>query len=207
MTLTALELKLWHKTWFPDFDGGHFENGPKQVVHPNFFWWHRLLISGEVQGAKKTWSQTVLGGGVHGNPIWPMDYHWWHSDHQWVVFAWRSQEATDLSQKTISQQTREGWTNVGLIYVQRLRRRANINLTLVQHLVFAGFLSKLVTFNRSTAKFLATSPHEITEFSEGVSRYLVFSARFVLIQQNPRPWWNNDNWWGCALLGSALASH
>ena len=37
VTLTALELKLWHKRWFPDFDGGHFENGPKQVVHPNFF--------------------------------------------------------------------------------------------------------------------------------------------------------------------------
>ena len=74
MTLTAAELKLWHKMWFPDFDGGHFENGPKQLVHPNFFWWHRLLISGEVQGAKKTWSQTVLGGGVHGNSIWPMDY-------------------------------------------------------------------------------------------------------------------------------------
>ena len=36
VTLTALELKLWHKRWFPDFDGGHFENGPKQVVHPNF---------------------------------------------------------------------------------------------------------------------------------------------------------------------------
>ena len=62
VTLAALELKLLHKTWFPDFDGGHFENSPKQVVHPNFFLWHRLLISGEVQGAKKTWSQTVLGG-------------------------------------------------------------------------------------------------------------------------------------------------
>ena len=37
MTLTALELKLWHKRWFPDYDGGPFENGPKQVVHPNFF--------------------------------------------------------------------------------------------------------------------------------------------------------------------------
>ena len=25
VTLTALEPKLWHKTWFPNFNGGHFE--------------------------------------------------------------------------------------------------------------------------------------------------------------------------------------
>ena len=25
VTLTALELKLWHKTWFPNYNGGHFE--------------------------------------------------------------------------------------------------------------------------------------------------------------------------------------
>ena len=25
VTLTALELKLWHKTWFQNFNGGHFE--------------------------------------------------------------------------------------------------------------------------------------------------------------------------------------
>ena len=41
---------------------------------PTFFLCHRLLISGEVQGAKQIWSQTVLGGGVHRATIWPMDY-------------------------------------------------------------------------------------------------------------------------------------
>ena len=25
VTVIALELKLWHKTWFPNFNGGHFE--------------------------------------------------------------------------------------------------------------------------------------------------------------------------------------
>ena len=73
MTLTALELKLWHKRWFPDFDGGHFENGPKQVVHPNFF---LMASTFDIRGGPMNNKNLVSDcpGGVHGNPIWPMDY-------------------------------------------------------------------------------------------------------------------------------------
>ena len=55
MTLTALELKLWHKMC-------HFENSPKQVVHPNFFLMASTFDIGGGPRSKKTWSQTVLGG-------------------------------------------------------------------------------------------------------------------------------------------------
>ena len=74
VTLTALELKLWHKRWFPDYDGGHFENGPKQVVHPNFFLMASTFdIRGGPMNNKNLVSDCPGGGGVHGNPIWPMD--------------------------------------------------------------------------------------------------------------------------------------
>ena len=64
MTLTALELKLWHKRWFPDFDGGHFENGPKQVVHPNFFLMASTFdIRGGPMNNKNLVSDSPGGGG------------------------------------------------------------------------------------------------------------------------------------------------
>ena len=59
----------------PDFDGGHFENGPKQVVHPNFF---LMASTFDIRGGPMNNKNLVSdcpggGGGVHGNPIWPMD--------------------------------------------------------------------------------------------------------------------------------------
>ena len=63
VTLTALELKLWLKTWFPDFDGGHFENGPKQVVHPNFFLMASTYDIGGGPRNKKNLVSDCPGGG------------------------------------------------------------------------------------------------------------------------------------------------
>ena len=58
VTLTALELKLWHKTGFPDFDGGHFKNGPKQVVHPNFFF---MASTFDIGGGPRSKKKLVSG--------------------------------------------------------------------------------------------------------------------------------------------------
>ena len=64
VTLTALELNLWHKRWFPDFDGGHFENGPKQVVHPNFVLMASTFdIGGGPRNNKNLVSDCPWGGG------------------------------------------------------------------------------------------------------------------------------------------------
>ena len=49
--------------WIPHPPKHRPKNDPKQVVHPNFF---LLASSFEIRGgprSKKTWSQTVLGGG------------------------------------------------------------------------------------------------------------------------------------------------
>ena len=51
-----------------------FWKWPKTGSPSQLFLWHRLLLSGKVQGANKTLSQTVVGKGMHGNPIWPIDY-------------------------------------------------------------------------------------------------------------------------------------
>ena len=55
---------------------GHFQNGPKQVVHPNFFLMASTFDIGRGPGNNKNLVSDCPGGGggVHGNPIWPMDY-------------------------------------------------------------------------------------------------------------------------------------
>ena len=70
VTQTALELKLWHKTWFPNFNGDHFENSPTQVVHPNIF---LMASTFDIGGGPRSKTKLGLrlpwgGGGVHGNP-------------------------------------------------------------------------------------------------------------------------------------------
>ena len=72
VTLTALELKLWHKTWFPNFNGGHFEMA--QIGSPyDFYLMASTFDIGEGLMSKKNLVSEFHRWRVHSNPLCPMD--------------------------------------------------------------------------------------------------------------------------------------
>ena len=86
VTVPVLELKLWHKTLFPYFNGGHFENDLKQVVHPTVFDGIDFSFLGSYMDKLKNLVSDCpragggMGDGVHGNPFWPMDWYFLSHD-------------------------------------------------------------------------------------------------------------------------------
>ena len=67
----------------------------------------------------------------------------------WSVHMFQPQWSRDHLWECVPANTRR-WTNAGLLLGQRLRRWPNINPTLVQRLVFAGFFFSFISPNLSS---------------------------------------------------------
>ena len=68
------KLSYRQKRNFANFAGGHFENDTTRVVHPNLVMVASIFHVGRGPRNKIKQVSYVPGGGVHGEPIGPMDY-------------------------------------------------------------------------------------------------------------------------------------